>query len=139
MTRHSFPGDPFPDLPKAMEAEHCHRSDSKKDFTTSNYKINTCSFNEWMITLECDVSKADMRHGRRLPDILKLLQMEITKLAKLSKMEVTAIILYTGPMVGHCVYVCICRHRRHLFVCLLQIQPPPLSFFSFAFFPSVKR
>ncbi len=85
---------------KAMEAEHCSRGGPHVYFVTGNYKIRTCPADEWAITLQCDASKADMRHGRRLTDIATLMEVEVVKLAKLAQVEVIAIVLYTGPMVS---------------------------------------
>jgi hypothetical protein len=86
---------------KAMEAEHCSRGGSHVYFVTGNYKIRTCPADEWAITLQCDVAKADMRHERRITDIKTLMEVEIVKLAKLTEVEVIAIVLYTGPMVRY--------------------------------------
>jgi hypothetical protein len=90
---------------KTMEAEHCNRPDSKIPFRTSNYGIDTCPLDEWVITTKRDASKADMRHDRRLPDIAQLLQDDAATRANLNEAEVTAVVLYTGPMVRrppHC-------------------------------------
>ena len=84
---------------KTLEAEHCNRPDSKIPFRTSNYGIDTCPLDEWVITTKRDASIADMRHDRRLPDIAQLLQDDAATRAKLIEAEVTAVVLYTGPMV----------------------------------------
>jgi hypothetical protein len=46
-----------------------------------------------------NVGLADMRHGRRIPEIETLMKLEASQLANLSKWEVIAVVLYTGPMV----------------------------------------
>jgi hypothetical protein len=66
--------DPFLDFEKAMEAEHCNREDSKAAFTTKNYSIQTCSHDEWQFVVQEGSTggvphTADMRHGRRIPNI----------------------------------------------------------------------
>ena len=92
-------GDPLPDWHKAMEAEHCNRPDSSTVFKTPNYEIETTAAKEWAITLKQTESLADMRHGRRLPNIAELMQSDVAKKAELSEPEVIATVLYTGPMV----------------------------------------
>ena len=82
-----------------MEAEHCSRGGYNYYFVTGNYKIRTCPADEWAITLQCDVSKADMRHGRRLPNTEELSHSDVAKNAGLALVEVIVIVLYTGPMV----------------------------------------
>ena len=84
---------------KGMQAEHCDSKDSLMEFTTLNYGITTCPSNEWKVTLTCDESLADMRHGRRLPDIEQLMQSKYVQEAKLEKCEVVSLVLYSGPMV----------------------------------------
>jgi hypothetical protein len=42
-----------------------------------------------------------MSHGRRIPEISKLMQSEVAKISKLSEFEVVAVVLYTGPMVSY--------------------------------------
>ncbi len=84
-----------------MEAEHCARFDSEVHFTANNYKVRTTPKNEWLIVAKCDKSLADnMLHGRRIPEISKLMQLDVAKTSKLSDYEVVAVVLYTGPMVS---------------------------------------
>jgi hypothetical protein len=93
-----FPGEPvLSDIPKAMEAEHCHRG--RVEFTTPNMKTTTCEV-EWTIVSHCDESKADMRRGRRIPNIDELLELDVSKSANLTRDEVISLVLYTGPMVS---------------------------------------
>ncbi len=40
-----------------------------------------------------------MRFGRRIPDIDELMDLDVAQRAKLSRPEVIAVVLYTGPMV----------------------------------------
>ena len=100
LSLHSYPGDPLLDWLKAMEVEHCKSPDSYTIFKTSNYEIETCAEQEWAITVLQRVCLADIRHGRRLPGIAELLKSTTAIEAKLSKPEVIAVVLYTGPMVS---------------------------------------
>ena len=45
------------------------------------------------------VGLGDGHHGRRIPDLSELMRDESARLAGLRKVEVLAIVLYTGPMV----------------------------------------
>jgi hypothetical protein len=100
-------GDAFLDFLKAMEAEHCHTPDSKKMFLTRNYGIRTCPDNEWCIVVNNDTNLADMRGDRRIPDIHDLLQLEQARGAHMTKEEMIAVVLYTGPMYEK--YNCVLR------------------------------
>jgi hypothetical protein len=80
-----------------MEAEHCHRG--RFEFTTPNMKTTNCEV-EWTIVVQCDDSKADMLRRRRIPNIDQLLELDVTKSAKLTRDEVISLVLYTGPMVS---------------------------------------
>jgi hypothetical protein len=79
--------------------EHCERPDSRTVFKTPNYAIETSAADEWAITVKRQVCLADVRHGRRLPDVAALLQSDAASTARLSETEVIVIVLYTGPMV----------------------------------------
>jgi hypothetical protein len=104
-------GNLFLDFKKAMEAEHCHMQDSKAHFTTKNYGIRTCAHDEWQIVLqEGRVEVSDpthMRYGRRIPKIDELLELSVTKEARLTREEVIAVVMYTGPMYEK--YNCVLR------------------------------
>jgi hypothetical protein len=94
-------GDPFLDFEKAMEAEHCHKEDSKAVFTSRNYGISTCAHDEWQLVVQGSTGashNADMRHGRVIPKIEELLKLPMTTDAGLSRAEVIAVVLYTGPL-----------------------------------------
>ena len=84
-----------------MEMEHCIQPGCDIRFTTLNYtEIQTCPRREWDIVAQkatCD--KNELRCNRRIPAIDDLLELTLTKNAKLLKAEVIAIVLYTGPMV----------------------------------------
>jgi hypothetical protein len=83
-----------------MEAEHCSKGGCEMEFTTGNYNITTTPKTEWRIVIDRDISLADMRHHRIIPDVKEI--MSRSKLAcdaGLKLFEVIAIVLYTGPMV----------------------------------------
>ncbi len=97
----AHPGDPVVgDWLKIIESEHCYQIDSSIAFHTTNYGITTSPAQEWGITMNLDASRADMRHGRRLPDLAELLRSDVATQAGLSFAEVVVLVLYTGPMVG---------------------------------------
>jgi hypothetical protein len=100
-------GDASLDFLKAMEAEHRHAPDSKKTFQTANYAIRTCPRNEWCIVVNHDESLADMRGNRVIPVIDDLLQLEHARKAQMTKEEMIAVVLYTGPMYQK--YNCVLR------------------------------
>jgi hypothetical protein len=68
-------------------------------FTTGNYHITTTPKAEWLIVIDSDSTIADMRHGRRIPDIKVMSQSKLALDAGLQHFEVIAVVLYTGPMV----------------------------------------
>jgi hypothetical protein len=83
-----------------MQAEHCSSGGYQTYFLTGNYNIRTCPANEWAITVDGKVQLADLRHGRRLVTIEELMKKEIVQSAILTRCEVIAVVLYTGPMVS---------------------------------------
>lgn len=107
-------GTPNLKFEESMQSEHCNSFDSLIPFTTNNYGITTTPMEEWNIVVNCDTSKADMQHGRRLQKIEDLLIQEEAKGSKLSKPEVISAVLYTGPMVGF-----LCSSAQH--ACLLVL------------------
>jgi hypothetical protein len=115
-------GDPCLDFERAMEAEHCHTRDSMTPFTTRNYGIETCAHNEWRIVVNHDTSNADMRCDRSVPILEESLLLPMVKAANLSRVEVIAVTLYTGPMVcvhawlyAYCVTVFVV-HNAHTYI-----------------------
>ena len=93
-------GDPHLDFEKAMEAEHCSMGGHRIYFVTGNYNIRTCPADEWAITAGGDYTHADLRHERRLVTIDELMKQDIVVVAQLTRFEVIAVVLYTGPMVS---------------------------------------
>ncbi len=87
-----------------MQQEHS----SEEEFTTDNYALTTYPAEEWRTVMECDKSK-EINH-RKVPNVADLLETEKTQpntsnMARLTKEEIIAIVLYTGPM------VCISQYR----------------------------
>ena len=84
-----------------MKAEHCSKTCSNDEFETLNYAIKSTPYREWCLVVDKEqvLPEPDMRHGRRIPDIDELMALDVTKRAKLSRFEVIAVVLYTGPMV----------------------------------------
>ncbi len=97
-------GGPHLDFEKAMAMEHCTGKGSHEYYTTNNYKIRTCPFDEWQITVLHDLSKATSpeatAHNRRFVPIAELMQVDVAVQAGLTRAEVIAVVLYTGPMVS---------------------------------------
>ena len=87
----------------AMEAEHASKFGCDRPFTTTNYGITTCPAREWAVVTvhgaATTAAVADMRHGRRVPDVAALLQGATARAAGLAEYEVVSVVLYTGPMV----------------------------------------
>jgi hypothetical protein len=82
-----------------MEAEHCARAGCTVPFTTSNYGITSTPQQEWRYVVDMQTDGADMRHGRRLLDVDSLAATPTAQAAKLTRVELIAVVLYTGPMV----------------------------------------
>ena len=108
-------GTPHLKFLDAMEAEHCKKQGHNHFFETPNYKIKTCPEIEWNLVRKREgkteeefmkilsnevpsVGLGPAHHGRRIPDVHELLQLEDSKRAKLIKSEVLAIVQYTGPL-----------------------------------------
>ena len=87
------------------------------EFTTPNYHIITTpkdewrllaerrarsfkAFEEWLGEQDRKVGLGQGHHGRRIPNVDELLQLESSAKAGLQEAEVLAIVLYTGPMVS---------------------------------------
>ena len=83
---------------ETMEKEH----KSKAKFTAPNYKIETCPSDEWRIVINVDkiFEKKYEGHQRIITDYKEILKSEKAMKARLTDVEIIAIILYTGPMVS---------------------------------------
>ncbi len=114
-------GMPHLKFKDAMRQEHCEKAGCTTPFTTGNYKITTTPKHEWLYIAGGDtgdlVPCPDMGHGRRIVLISELMQLKLAIDAKLTEVELLAVVLYTGPMfqVRHvparvCTLMCV----RHL-------------------------
>ena len=84
---------------QAMELEHCGKFGHDYQFITGNYHIETTPEKEWAIVVK-NASTLDTGHGRRIRPLEELMKEEsLVEEAKLSRAEVVAVVLYTGPMV----------------------------------------
>jgi ankyrin repeat protein len=98
---------PNVDFAKAMFAEHMTRGGNDHPFEASNYQLKTQMRNEWLYVagdnpnlkgsrLECPAS--EMVQGKRnIKPIDELMECPLAKKAGLSREEIIAIVLYTGP------------------------------------------
>jgi hypothetical protein len=108
-------GTPNPKMMQGMQAEHCLRGNSRTEFTTDNYNVTTTPATEWEFVVEPKDGVAyphtpkDKAHwpngmgwkgrsGREAEDLHVIMQRKQVALARLLKMEVIALRLYTGPM-----------------------------------------
>jgi hypothetical protein len=82
-----------------MEAEHCSMGGSDERFAIKSRE--TWPANEWAITVHSNYTNAYKGRDRKLHKIEELLDREVVKLGGLTRHEVIAIVLYTGPMVRH--------------------------------------
>jgi hypothetical protein len=89
---------------EAMKQEHCERAGCNTSFSTGNYNITTTPRQEWSYIVGNKAGKqvacpaSQMGHGRRIVPLGELMELKLTKDAKLTEVEVLAIVLYTGPM-----------------------------------------
>ncbi len=91
------------DFGAAMEAEHCKRPGFDYVFISSNYRISSTPKREWEIVTGQQMCSPEERRGdRRVPNIDELLILDTAKNAGLTRPEVIAVVLYTGPMVRRC-------------------------------------
>ncbi len=61
----------------------------------------TCPAHEWAITVRGDRTYVDPSSAKRqLQEIEELMKKDVVKEANLTKCEVIAVVLYTGPMVS---------------------------------------
>ena len=89
-------GSPNPNWEEGMKLEHTRNTTT---FTTGNYNITTCPAEEWAYVVDRKTPKEeDMNNGRNIKTIDSLMDLELTKSAELSKAEVLAVVMYTGPM-----------------------------------------
>jgi hypothetical protein len=82
-----------------MSAEHCVKYGATEAFTTTNYYITTTPADEWRVVITGNCSPDLMSHGRIIPSIDGILAGHLAQQAGLTRPEVIAVVLYTGPMV----------------------------------------
>jgi hypothetical protein len=85
-----------------MEAEHCSMGGSEDRFKVGNSEKETWPANEWAITVGGEFERAHVGSSRKLKTIVELMRPDkpVVTQAKLTRPEVIAIVLYTGPMVS---------------------------------------
>ena len=89
-------GMPNPNFMEGMEAEHCSRQDSKDEFKPGNYDTTTTPAKEWLVVTDEDEAKRVSVDARRVRTIKDLMVDPLVKNAKLTDVEVVALVLYTG-------------------------------------------
>ncbi len=83
-----------------MRAEHCTKDGSDFEFETFKKKRKT-SKREWAIVVDREpLQSGEDGGGRTIPDIDILMHVPMSVKANLLKIEIIALILYTGPMVS---------------------------------------
>jgi hypothetical protein len=95
-------GMPHLKFKDAMRQEHCQKAGCNTSFTTGNYKITTTPNQEWLYIAGDETGQQiacpHMGHGRRILPMSELMKLKLAMDAKLTEVEVLAIVLYTGPM-----------------------------------------
>jgi hypothetical protein len=97
-------GSPNLDYERSMRAEHCSLGGHDHQFTSGNYKITTNPEYEWLYIVGDEQGRRvtcpanGMDHGRRIVPIEDMLLEPLAKKAQLSRAEMIAVVLYTGPM-----------------------------------------
>jgi hypothetical protein len=95
------PGLPHTRFMEGMKVEHCTKAGHDALITTSNYGITTTPQREWKCTVLGEAfAPEDLGHGRVVKSIDEHMKNVLVATAKLSREEVVAMVLYTGPMVG---------------------------------------
>ncbi len=83
--------------------EHMTRGGNDFTFVTGNYKLRTKARDEWLYVAGDEGGRqvappaSDMGHGRVIKPIEELLRKPLAQAAKLTREEMTAIVMYTGP------------------------------------------
>jgi hypothetical protein len=110
-------GSPNPKIMQGMQAEHCLRGNSRREFTTGNYNVTTTPAMEWEFVVEPKDGVAyphtpkdktlwpsDRKlewkgeNGRETKDLAVFMATAQVRLAGLSEAEVIALRLVSGPM-----------------------------------------
>jgi ankyrin repeat protein len=91
------------DFFNAMRMEHMTRGGSDFVFVSGNYKLQTKACDEWLYVVGDENGRrvtppaSVMEHGRVIHPIDELLLKPLAKAAKLTREEMIAIVMYTGP------------------------------------------
>ncbi len=94
-------GVPDLEFEKAMKAEHCTKEGCDFEFETSKKRKKT-SKREWAIVVDGEPLKpGENSGGRKIPNIGDLVLLPMSVKADLLKIEIIALVLYTGPMVRY--------------------------------------
>jgi hypothetical protein len=95
-------GTAHPSFEATMRREHCQKAGCDVPFKSDNYQITTTPKNEWLYIAGNETGQLracrDMGHGRRIVPVDELLLLPLARHAKLTRPEMLAIVLYTGPM-----------------------------------------
>ena len=87
-----------------MKAEHCSMGGFDHRFVKGNKKDTTWPANEWGITVVDDRTHIGVLGTRTLKTIAELMEQDVVKQAKLTRHEVIAVVLYSGPMVSRIMF-----------------------------------
>lgn len=106
------PGVPSLEFKKAMRAEHTTRGGSTYTFISGNYSITTQPCHEWSYVVGDEngrrvdfPGKSNDVTGRDIKPIDELMQKPLALKAKLTEEEVIAVVLYTGSLQHHCLFL----------------------------------
>ena len=95
-----FEGYPHLEFEETMKAEHCSMVGFDRRFVKGNKKDTTWPANEWGIIVYDDRTHIGVLGSRILKKIAELMEQDVVKQAKLTRYEVIAVVLYSGPMVS---------------------------------------
>jgi hypothetical protein len=87
-----------------MRIEHTVALGHDHTYITSNYNITTTPELEWGFVIDREKNPCpmhQMKHGRRIPDLLELQHLDISRRCKLTMDEIISVVLYSGPMVSY--------------------------------------
>lgn len=91
-------GLPDPYLMRGMEREHCEKEDAGHEFKPGNYDITTTPRAEWKAVTDPQEGQRVSVGPRRIKAVSGLMEVTEARNAGLTEAEMTALVLYTGPM-----------------------------------------